>query len=683
MSEEGPHDTQGQEVTNPLQGGQQAAVRGGAETSALGQTTAKLQRRTSNVKTKLSIIEALVSNVRKMTLAEEVREERREAIEAAAQLRAISMESVCGHLHPAKSYSKTLGIASCGGGFTRQPSMATMGTRVSLVDVAGKARKEEAVVVSEMPTFSLRDKIYFLFNGVPNALRRAQELQLWLLPSTLVVNLTLSIVTLSCVSFCLESLPENYYADPAPQSIQLISIISMVWLSFELLMRFFFCPDLVDLLLNPMTFVDIASNVPYYIEFASGARVARILILFRLLRLTRVLRVLELSKHNVGMQAVWGSIRQSVSGLTLFMLLLTVILFVGSSMIYIAEQTQETFDEANNMFVYDNGNKRSPFQSIVHSLWYVITTITTVGYGDDVVRTPLGKAISSFLMLIGPFVIAFPTVILSANFEEVHRELIETENLGNEDVSAEESKRTREKKTAEFANVMRQFVPKEMQEEMAKKNAMIHKYVGRADLSYTISVGAPPRNIVIRDGVALYDPLLMLRCAHPDGEPEYGFQSSTGVMVTVRDNYPTGAIVKFHLLLHTMYTQEAAILAVHSYSKSHSEVTINSVAPRPIRILRVAMKSKHVHLAHAHIVCNKFRDPFGTIPIEVVLTKTEALPVLLRYSSSCCFHFKVEYHDSTTAETSELIKFGNARVEYDGGDAAIAQTLRASFPNES
>ncbi|CUG91205.1 ion transporter, putative, partial [Bodo saltans] len=175
----------------------------------------------------------------------------------------------------------------------------------------------------------------------------------------------------------------------------------MIWLTFELIVRLIFCQDLSAMLKLPFTWVDIVSNIPYYIELGSGARIARILILIRLLRLTRILRVFDLSKHNVGMQSVWGSVVKSVSGLTLLMLLLTVILFVGSSIIYISEMSEEEFDNDRNILYYVPSGRISPFQSIIHTLWYVITTITTTGYGDDVPITPAGYTTASVLILIG------------------------------------------------------------------------------------------------------------------------------------------------------------------------------------------------------------------------------------------------------------------------------------------
>ena len=59
----------------------------------------------------------------------------------------------------------------------------------------------------------------------------------------------------------------------------------------------------------------------------------------------------------------------------------------------------------------DNG-----FTSIPVGLYWAITTMTTVGFGDIVPKTDLGRFISSVLMLLGWGTLAVPTGIVSAEF---------------------------------------------------------------------------------------------------------------------------------------------------------------------------------------------------------------------------------------------------------------------------
>lgn len=53
------------------------------------------------------------------------------------------------------------------------------------------------------------------------------------------------------------------------------------------------------------------------------------------------------------------------------------------------------------------------FTSIPQSIYWAIITITTVGYGDVVPSTVMGKFISSFIMIIGYAVLAVPTGIVT------------------------------------------------------------------------------------------------------------------------------------------------------------------------------------------------------------------------------------------------------------------------------
>jgi voltage-gated potassium channel len=54
------------------------------------------------------------------------------------------------------------------------------------------------------------------------------------------------------------------------------------------------------------------------------------------------------------------------------------------------------------------------FDNIPKSIYWAIVTITTVGYGDVVPLTPIGRAISSLGMLIGYSLITVPAVIMMA-----------------------------------------------------------------------------------------------------------------------------------------------------------------------------------------------------------------------------------------------------------------------------
>jgi potassium voltage-gated channel Shaw-related subfamily C protein len=79
---------------------------------------------------------------------------------------------------------------------------------------------------------------------------------------------------------------------------------------------------------------------------------------------------------------------------------MTLMLF--ASFIFYAEQINEVED-----------NK---FDSILIGLWWAIVTITTLGYGDIVPVTPLGRIIGGFCALCGLIFLALPIPIIVSNF---------------------------------------------------------------------------------------------------------------------------------------------------------------------------------------------------------------------------------------------------------------------------
>ena len=56
------------------------------------------------------------------------------------------------------------------------------------------------------------------------------------------------------------------------------------------------------------------------------------------------------------------------------------------------------------------------FTSIPISVYWAITTMTTVGYGDITPKTDLGRLVASVMMLMGWGTLAVPTGIVSAEF---------------------------------------------------------------------------------------------------------------------------------------------------------------------------------------------------------------------------------------------------------------------------
>ena len=93
--------------------------------------------------------------------------------------------------------------------------------------------------------------------------------------------------------------------------------------------------------------------------------------------------------------------RPKILSFLLFVLLISIVL---GSLMYVIEGQQNGFD------------------TIPDSIYWAIVTLTTVGYGDVVPVTILGKMVATFIMILGYGIIAVPTGIVSAEITQVNSE---------------------------------------------------------------------------------------------------------------------------------------------------------------------------------------------------------------------------------------------------------------------
>jgi voltage-gated potassium channel len=148
--------------------------------------------------------------------------------------------------------------------------------------------------------------------------------------------------------------------------------------------------------------VDLLAVLPALIGFFGAAD-------FRVLRLLRLLRMLKLVRHSTTFGLLFAVLREearSVSAL-LFVLLLTVT--ISGSLMYMLESEEQP----------------GVFTSIPVAMWWAIETLTTVGYGDIVPITVIGRIIGGIVSIVGIGTLALFSGLITVGFLDqlkAHRE---------------------------------------------------------------------------------------------------------------------------------------------------------------------------------------------------------------------------------------------------------------------
>ncbi|XP_073320780.1 potassium voltage-gated channel subfamily A member 1 isoform X1 [Pagrus major] len=263
--------------------------------------------------------------------------------------------------------------------------------------------------------------------------------QIWLLfeypesssPARGIAVVSVLVIVISIVIFCLETLPEfrdeKEYLQPRHNSTQpdhgftpfndpffIVETVCIIWFSFEIIVRFFASPSKPAFFKNIMNSIDIVSILPYFITLGTdlaqhqgNGQQAMSFAILRIIRLVRVFRIFKLSRHSKGLQILGHTLRASMRELALLIFFLVIGVILFSSAVYFAEADEPT----------------SQFTSIPDAFWWAVVTMTTVGYGDMKPITVGGKIVGSLCAIAGVLTIALPVPVIVSNFNYFyHRE---------------------------------------------------------------------------------------------------------------------------------------------------------------------------------------------------------------------------------------------------------------------
>jgi len=181
------------------------------------------------------------------------------------------------------------------------------------------------------------------------------------------------------------------------------------------------CRKILTWIVHPLVIIDLLAVLPFYLTLILANSSVNLSFL-RTLRLLRVFRIFKLGKYSSGLKMFITVLYRSKEalGVMVFFVLLAMVLF--GSIVYFAESGDWIVDTDHPGGYYRRlsfnqiDTEASPFRSIAASFWWVIVTVTTVGYGDFYPTSPGGKAIGAFTMVSGILTLALPITVISSNY---------------------------------------------------------------------------------------------------------------------------------------------------------------------------------------------------------------------------------------------------------------------------
>lgn len=223
---------------------------------------------------------------------------------------------------------------------------------------------------------------------------------------------------------------------------------------------------------QPFALIDLIAVLPFWMPLLLGD--------FRVFLLFRLLRFLKLARYSPALRSLVMALVEERRAIVASSVIIGGVVLTAATALHLAEGHVQP----------------KAFGSIPAAVWWALATVTTVGYGDVVPVTSLGKVIGSVVMILGYGLLALPVGIVATAFaREIHsREFVVTwEMVARVPLFAELS-------PAEIAEVA-----KLLHSQTAAKGEVIVRAGDPADSMYfivsgTVEIRLPDRSLEMQDG---------------------------------------------------------------------------------------------------------------------------------------------------------------------------------------
>lgn len=219
----------------------------------------------------------------------------------------------------------------------------------------------------------------------------------------------MALITLNVIAVIIESVPEHGNRFAAEFAV--FEVVSVIIFSVEYILRVWSAPShpgarfngpiggRLRYMLTPMALVDLLVILPFYLSFFVSVDL-------RILRVVRLLRIARLTRYSSAMTLLFQVLQDEARNIAAALFILIILMVLAASAVYVAEHKVQP----------------DVFGTIPEALWWAVITMTTIGYGDVIPITGLGRLFGGIIGIISVGMVALPAGILASGFNEaLHR----------------------------------------------------------------------------------------------------------------------------------------------------------------------------------------------------------------------------------------------------------------------
>ncbi len=199
-----------------------------------------------------------------------------------------------------------------------------------------------------------------------------------------------ALIFLSLIAFSIETLPN--LPEWLINLLKAFETFCIYIFLAEYVLRVFVSKKPFNYIFSFYGIIDFLAIAPYFVSSFVDLR------FLRAFRIFRIFRVLKLVRYNKAIRRVTIAAKEVKEEVALFLIVTLILIFIVSAGIYF----------------FENEAQPDKFQSVFHSMWWTIVTLTTVGYGDVYPITVGGKIFTFFILILGLGIVTIPAGLVAS-----------------------------------------------------------------------------------------------------------------------------------------------------------------------------------------------------------------------------------------------------------------------------